>query len=134
MGWFEHTTETSTVVMGRVGERPLWVLTFSLFVRAAHQVGAAVFLASYLMGEIIVPSPFYFWLAVISGCMLLLTEGMRHRQIYREVAGLSTLVKIILFGAAIHGLLPQTITILAAFVLASIGAHAPKIVRHRLVF
>lgn len=35
--------------MGRIGERPLWVLNLTLLVRAAHQIGAAVFLTFFLI-------------------------------------------------------------------------------------
>ncbi len=45
-----------------------------------------------------------------------------------------TLVKILLLGAAWHGFLPLQGTVLLAFLVASIGAHAPKKVRHRLLF
>jgi len=122
------------IELGRLGDRPFWVLSLSIFIRAVHQVGAAVFLASFLIDELSNPAPGYLLLTIISGCMLFFTEGMRHRQIYREVSGLSTFIKLILIGAAYHGFLPETITILAAFIIASAGAHAPKIIRHRLLF
>ncbi len=120
--------------LGRVGDRPLWVLTLSVLIRAVHQVGAAVYLASFLLDGLKTPASAYLLLTIISGCLLVVTEGMRHRQIYREVAGMSTFVKLILLGGAYHGLFPETVTVLAAFILASVGAHAPKTVRHRLLF
>ena len=120
--------------LGRVGERPFWVLSLSILIRAVHQVGAAVYLASFLIDGIGEPASFYLLLAVISGFLLLITESVRHRQIYREVSGLSTFIKLILLGGAYHGLLPQTLMVLAAFIVASVGAHAPKIIRHRLLF
>ncbi len=122
------------VELGRVGDRPLWVLALSILIRAVHQVGAAVYLASFLLDGLKTPASAYLLLAIISGCLLVVTEGMRHRQIYREVAGMSTLVKLILLGGAYHGFFPETITVLAAFIIASVGAHAPKTVRHRLLF
>lgn len=120
--------------LGRVGDRPLWVLSLSILIRAVHQVGAAVFLASYLLDNISTPATPYLLLAGVSGCLLFFTEAMRHRQIYREVAGMSTFLKLVLFGAAYHGFMPETITVLFAFVIASAGAHAPKTIRHRLLF
>ncbi len=122
------------VELGRVGDRPLWVLALSILIRAVHQVGAAVYLASFLLDDLETPAPVYLVLTVISGCLLVVTEGMRHRQMYREVAGMSSFVKLILLGGAYHGFFPEAITVLAAFILASVGAHAPKSVRHRLLF
>lgn len=126
--------EGGHVQLGRVGDRPYWVLSLSILIRAVHQVGAAVFLASFLIDGIGGAARAYFILAVVSGLFLVLTEGMRHRQIYREVSGFSTFLKLILLGGAYHGVLPETVTVLAAFVVASIGAHAPRIIRHRLLF
>ncbi|WP_020678306.1 hypothetical protein [Geopsychrobacter electrodiphilus] len=120
--------------MGRIGNRPYWLLNLSLPIRAAHQVGAAVFLAAYLLNVLPGPPRLYVGIALISGGLLMLSEWLRHRQIFREVAGLITLTKILLLGAAYHGYLPTTETVLLAFVIASIGAHAPKNVRHRLLF
>ncbi len=120
--------------IGRIGYRPYWVLNLSILVRAAHQVGAAVFLASFLLGEKAHPPSFYLVLASVSGVVLFFCEWMRHRQICRELSGVFTMVKLLLLGAAFHGFLPPQIAILLAFVLASIGAHTPKIVRHKLLF
>ncbi len=125
---FEQSAE-----MGRIGDRPYWVLNLSILIRAAHQVGAAVFLAAFLLDTLPGPSTFYVVLASASGGLLLATEWMRHRQIFRETAGVITLVKILLLGAAFHGFVPQWETVLLVFVIASIGAHAPKKVRHRLL-
>ena len=118
---------------GRIGDRPFWILNFSILIRAAHQVGAAVFLAAFLLDAIPEPPMIYVLIALISGGLLLACEWMRHRQIFREVAGMITLVKILLLGAAYHGYLPLTETILLTFIFASIGAHAPKKFRHRLL-
>ena len=126
--------KSDTVKLGRTGYRPFWVLKLSIFIRAIHQVGAAVFLASFLLGDQSPPPLPYILLATLSGVALLLIEAMRHRQIYRELSGLTTLIKLIMIGAAFHGYLPETITILAAFMLASISSHAPKLYRHRLLF
>jgi hypothetical protein len=120
--------------MGRIGNRPLWALIFSLLIRAVHQIGAAVFLAAYLLEVIPGPPKLYVAIALVSGGLLLGAEWLRHRQIFRELAGMSTLVKLLLLGAAYHGYLPIWQTVLLAFIIASVGAHAPKKVRHRLLY
>ncbi|MEE4134541.1 MAG: hypothetical protein V2I32_00570 [Desulforhopalus sp.] len=120
--------------MGRIGHRPFWVLHLSVLIRAVHQVGAAVYLAAYLLGGGIVPTSGYALVAYLSGVLLVFTEWLRHRQLYRELAGLATLGKLLLLGAAMHTLLPAVWAVLTAFVLASICAHLPKQLRHRLVF
>jgi NhaP-type Na+/H+ or K+/H+ antiporter len=76
----------------------------------------------------------YVSIALVSGGLLLGTEWWRHRQIFRELAGMITVVKVLLLGAAYHSFLPPTATVLLAFIIASIGAHAPKNVRHKLLF
>lgn len=119
--------------MGRIGARPYWVLNLSILIRAIHQVGAAVFLAAYLLDAIPGPPIIYVVVAFLSGALLLGTEWLRHRQIFRELAGMISIVKLLLLGAAYHGFLPLPATVLLAFVIASIGAHAPKKVRHRLL-
>jgi hypothetical protein len=122
--------------MGRIGGRPFWVLGLSIFTRAIHLVGAGVVLTFFLLfeGEG-AKAPFaYTLLTVGSGLLLLFTEWLRHRQIWREFAGVATFVKVILLGAIFHGLLPGRETMLLVFVLASVAAHAPKLVRHRLLF
>lgn len=130
----EDKDGVNRVELGRVGERPFWILSLSILIRAVHQVGAAVFLTSFLVKDLGGPVMAYIVLTIISGCLLFFTEGMRHREIYREVSGMSTFIKLILIGGAYHGVFPETITILAAFIIACIGAHAPKIIRHRLLF
>jgi uncharacterized membrane protein YhaH (DUF805 family) len=120
--------------MGRIGDRPYWVLNLSILIRALHQIGAAVFLTAYLLDTIPGPPLVYVMIALLSGVLLLITEWWRHRQIFREFAGMISAVKILLLGAAFHGLLPPTTTVLLVFIIASIGAHAPKKVRHKLLF
>lgn len=120
--------------MGRIGDRPYWILNFSILIRAVHQIGAAVFLTAYLFDAIPGPPKLYVGIVFVSGGLLLAAEWLRHRQIFREVAGMITVVKLLLLGAAYHGILPPTETILLLFFFASLGAHAPKKVRHRLLF
>ncbi len=118
---------------GRIGDRPYWVLLISVAVRAVHQVGAAVYLTSFIIEGIAGPPEFYLGMAVLSGILLFFTESMRHRQIYREISGLGTFAKLLLLGVAYHQILPAPQTVLAAFVLSSISAHLPKDIRNRLV-
>jgi hypothetical protein len=129
----ESRSENSET-MGRIGDRPYWVYSGSLLVRALHQIGAAVFLAAYLLDAVPGPPLLYVAIAFVSGLMLSIIEWMRHRQIYREVSGVTTLVKLLLLGAAFHGYLPPQGTVLLAFFIASLAAHAPKRVRHKLLF
>jgi NhaP-type Na+/H+ or K+/H+ antiporter len=69
-----------------------------------------------------------------TGVVLFLAEWMRHRQICRELSGVTTFVKLLLLGAAYHGFLSAPVAVLLAFVIASVAAHAPKMIRHRLIF
>ena len=120
--------------IGRIADRPYWMMHFAIVVRAIHQIGAAVFLGAYLLeGAIKVPSH-YLIIAVVSGLLLLAAEGIRHRQFMRETFGLVTIFKMVVIGLAYHGWLPPASTVLLAFFLASVISHAPKIVRHRLLF
>jgi hypothetical protein len=120
--------------LGRTADRPYWIWMTSIFIRALHQVGAAVFLAVFLLpGQPDLPL-FFLILAAVTGVLLMTTEMLRHRQLLREPAGLTTLVKLVLMGMAIHGWLPAVPTILAAFVLAAFFAHAPKHIRHFRLF
>lgn len=120
--------------MGRIGNRPYWVLNLSILIRALHQVGAAVFITAYLLDEIPSPPKVFLALVMISGFALVFAEWLRHRQLFRELSGVITFLKLLLIGAAYHGYLPTTSTMVGAFLLASIGAHAPKLIRHRLLY
>lgn len=120
--------------LGRIGDRPYWVLNVSIGLRALHQLGAAVFISVYLLEEIGYLPPVFELLVFISGGGLVFAEWLRHRQLFRELSGIITLGKLLLIGCAYHGFLPTTPTMVAAFLLASIGSHAPKLIRHRLMF
>ena len=119
---------------GRIGYRPYWVLNLSIGIRAIHQLGAAIFLASYLLEDIAQVPPLYLWLAMSSGIALTFTEWMRHRQLFRELSGVGLLVKLALLGAAYHGFILPVAGVVTAFLVASITSHAPKYFRHRLIF
>lgn len=119
--------------MGPVAHRPYWVVLFSVLIRAIHQVAAAVYLSCFLLDGIAGPPAFYLWLSVATGLVLVFTEGMRHRALYREVSGLATILKLVLLGIAYHGYLPASTMVLTAFLIAAIAAHLPKDLRHRLI-
>ena len=119
---------------GPVSYRPYWVVLLSVVIRALHQVGAAVYLSSFLLDTISGPPQLYLWLSVVSGLLLLSTEGLRHRLWYREVCGAATIIKVVLLGIAYHGYLPEAATVVAAFVIAALGAHLPKDIRHRILY
>lgn len=122
------------IKMGRIGKRPYWVFFLSILIRAGHQIGAAVFLTTYILNDSHPPPAFFLYLVYGSGVVLIFTEWMRHRELYRELAGCATILKIIFIGTALHGLLPAKEAVLVGFILASIGSHAPKVLRHRLLF
>lgn len=126
--------ERPSTATGPAHPRPYWLVLLSVVIRAVHQVGAAVYLSSYLLDAIVGPPVYYLWLSVVSGLALLFTEGLRHPQMYREVSGFGTLVKIVLLGVAYHGYLPETATVVTAFIIAAIAAHLPKNLRHRLLY
>lgn len=118
---------------GRTGERSYGMLMFSVIIRAVHQIGAAIFLATHLLhwegGNV----RLYTLMVMTSGLILVVTEWLRHRQLYREVAGMVTMGKCLMLAAVIHGLIPGEPFVLIVFVVASLGAHAPKNIRHRLL-
>lgn len=134
MGEKKHTGEDGVRRLGRTEHRPSWVLGLSIAIRAAHQVGAAIFLSAYLLDDIGESPKFYTLLAAASGGALAVTEWLRHRQLCRELGGVATIGKCLLLGAAMHGLLPATPAVLLAFLMASMAAHAPKDIRHRLLY
>lgn len=68
----EDKEGVNRVELGRVGERPFWVLSLSILIRAVHQVGAAVFLTSFLIKDLGGSFTPYLVLTVVSGCLLFL--------------------------------------------------------------
>ncbi len=120
--------------MGQTADRPYWMVVFSVFVRAVHQIGAGVFLGAYLLGAVPKLPGYYLLIAAASGGILILTEMLRHRQLFRELTGITTLLKLIVLGLAWHGWIPAVPSVLFVFVLASLCSHAPKFIRHRLLF
>jgi NhaP-type Na+/H+ or K+/H+ antiporter len=110
------------------------VLGLSIIVRALHQIGAAVFLTTYLLKDKFSLPPLYLYLVFASGFILVCTEWMRHRQVFREVSGIATILKVLLLGAAFHQFLPPNSTVVFTFLLASVCSHAPKNIRHKLIY
>lgn len=120
--------------IGRIADRPQWCTYLSLVARAVHQIGAAVFLAIFLLDPVDHKVPlFYLVLTVASGFLLMGVEAIRHRQLLREISGLTTMVKLVIFGLAFHAWIPAVPAVLLAFFLTSIVSHAPKAFRHRLL-
>ncbi|HCY87616.1 MAG TPA: hypothetical protein DHV36_20950 [Desulfobacteraceae bacterium] len=128
----KHKKSERPVRLGRTTDRPYWILLLSIFVRALHQIGAAVFLGAILLDTELPWA--YLMLAGGTGGLLMLTEALRHRQLLREAAGIITLIKTGIIGAALHGWVPEVPGILFAFFLASFYSHAPKNIRHRIWF
>ncbi len=126
--------ESDEIRMGKKGDRPYWVLILSILIRAAHQIGAGVFLSFFLFKDSIVLPKFYLGLVLVTGGMLLITETIRHRQFFREMIGVSTIVKLILIGMAVHGGIAPKVLVVTSFVIASVCSHMPKKARHRLIF
>lgn len=122
------------IILGRVEYRPLWALHLSNIFRAVHQVGGAVFLTSCLFHDTLLLPLAFLLISGISGVLLLFFEAMRHRQICRELTGIVTFAKLILLGLAYHGIWREDVLCLLAFLLASLASHAPKTIRHRLLF
>jgi hypothetical protein len=120
--------------LGCTAYRPIWGLWLSIGIRAIHQAGAAMVLAAvFLLDGFSVPS-LYLYLAGGSGVALYIAESARHRQMHREMSGVLTVMKCVLLGLAFHGFVNPVIGVPVAFLIASVGAHSPRHVRHRLLF
>ncbi len=128
-----HKSAENDRKLGEVRHRPYSMLAVSIVSRALHQLGAAIFLAVYLLDILSRPPLGYITVASVSGGVLFVLEWWRHRELYKETAGVITILKVMALGAVYHGFLPTKVTILAVFLVASVGAHAPKHIRHRLL-
>jgi hypothetical protein len=120
--------------IGRVGDRPYWIRSGSVFVRAAHLLAASAVAGVYLLGVRDADAGAWWIVAGVSGVLLLAAEFLRHRELHRELGGWSTILKLILIAGipAAPALAPWLMS--AAFVVAVLGAHAPKRWRHRRLF
>lgn len=122
------------VRLGRTGNRPIWGLWLSICVRCVHQLGVAALIGYLFFRDGGDAAGMLLWLTTGSGLLLCITEGARHREMYREISGVVTIGKCVLLGLGVHQILPQLPVILLVFVAASLAAHAPRQVRHRLVW
>lgn len=120
--------------LGRVGDRPSWIRTGSVFVRAAHLLAASAVAGAVLL-DVEDPVVHTWWIAAaVSGVVLLVAESMRHVELYRELGGWSTVLKLALVGgiAVVPAAGPGLMA--AAVVVAALGAHLPRRWRHRKLF
>lgn len=110
---------------------PSRVRIASVFVRAVHLLAASAVLGTVLSGAGGRDAHGWWAAAAASGAALLVTEFLQHPTIHREGAGLATAAKLALAAAALA--LPTAAPWLlgAAFVVAALGAHAPRTIRHR---
>jgi hypothetical protein len=110
-----------------------WVRNGSVVVRAAHLLAASVIAGAVVLGR--GPVPHGWWAAAVaSGVLLLGAEILLHRGLHRELAGWATIAKLVLIGAALAAPAAGPWLVSAAFVIAVLGAHAPKRWRHRRIF
>ncbi len=126
-----QSSETKT---GKIGDRPDWVRTGSVFIRALHLLGASVVTGAYLLDSSLANIHPYLIIAAVTGLLLVITETVRHVQLYREAAGWATIVKILLLAWV--PVFPEASVCLftSAFLLAAVFAHLPRRYRHRLLF
>ena len=120
--------------LGRVIERPHWIRIGSVFVRAVHLLAASAVAGAYLLSVQEVDAGAWWIVAGGSGIVLLIAEVLWHPELWREVGGWATIVKLVLIG--LIPVLPTAAFWLmaAAFLVAVVGAHAPRRWRHRKLF
>lgn len=122
---------------GKVGvivDRPYWMVYVSITARAIHQLGAAIFLATYLLNHPVLQTrQVSLAVAALSGLLLMGVEAFRHRQFLREVFGLVTVLKVFFIGLAFHAWLAPVPTLFLVFFVASLASHAPRGIRHRML-
>ena len=102
--------------------------------RAAHLLAASAVLGACLwnVGD---RGVHWWWLAAgVSGGLLILAELLKHVELYREVAGWSTVLKLLLLALALAAPVAAPWLMSAAFVVAVVGGHAPRVWRHRRLF
>lgn len=122
------------IKLGKVGERPFWIRTGSVFVRAAHLLAASAVLGACLWG-VEGRGLHAWWLcAGISGVLLVIAEFVKHLELYREVAGWSTLLKLVVLACCFVVPVGAPWLMAGAFVIAVVGAHSPRVWRHRRLF
>lgn len=68
---------------------------------------------------------------LVSGLAMLVLDMLAHRRYLRTVAGLTGVLKLVLF--AILAIAPEPLWFWATVVLSGVVSHAPARVRHRLL-
>ncbi len=110
-------------------ERPYAIYLGSVFVRALHLLAAGTILGAYLLGAGRENLPTFHAIVALTGGMLVVSEWMGHRELYRQLSGISILTKLILLG-----LLPifpdyGAPLVVTAFLFSAITSHLPKKLR-----
>jgi hypothetical protein len=108
--------------------------TGSVFVRAAHLLAASAVAGAFLLAVEDARLLGWWIAAAASGLLLLVFEFLRHRELYREIAGWSTILKLLLIGLIPAVPAAAVWLMSAAFVVAVLGAHLPRGIRHRKLF
>lgn len=106
----------------------------AVFIRAIHLTASAVILGGFFVKGSFADIRIFIYLSLASGLLLLVMEWLRHPQLFAELAGWSTILKISLL--VIAGIYHQfAIPLLfTAFIVSCIGAHLPKNWRMRRMF
>jgi hypothetical protein len=117
-----------------MGNRPFWVRTGSVFVRAAHLVAACAIGGACLLGDGDLGPHGWWAVATVSGVLLLAAEAVAHPEMYREPAGWAVVLKLILIGAIAAVPSAGAWLMAAAIAIAALGAHFPRNWRHRRLF
>jgi len=120
--------------LGGAGDRPSWIRNGSVFVRAAHLLAASAVGGVCLLSVEDTGASAWWIVAGVSGVLLLAAEVIQHRQLYREPAGWATILKLTLIGSIPAAPSAGPWLMATAFVVAVLGAHAPRRFRHRKLF
>jgi hypothetical protein len=105
-----------------------------VFVRAAHLLGTSAVLGAALFGVAGAAVHPWWIVAAASGVLLVVAELLRHPELWREVAGWATVAKLVLVGVGLAVSPAGPWLLSTAFVVAVVGAHAPREWRHRKLF
>ena len=105
----------------------------SVFFRAAHLLAASAVAGAVLL-DVTDPRVRTWWIAsAVTGALLLVAEVVRHPTLFRELAGASTVLKLVLLGAVFLAPAIAPALLSAAFVVAVLGSHLPRGFRHRRI-
>ena len=118
---------------GRHRDLPEWARLGSVVVRAGHIAGFAVIAGAAVAGA--APPAIHAWWALVAGTGVLLaaSEWASHPDLWRQLSGWATLLKVALIAVA--AALPGAAVplVLAAIVVSALGSHLPKRWRQRLI-